>query len=132
MKKPKSIAKLKKELWTLFSRFIRERDKYKCFTCGRIGEGSAIHAGHFITGATCGAELYFDETNVHAQCYHDNINLSGNWVVYEQRMIEKYGKKHVETLKLRRTREMGRKMETQWYLDKIAHYKKLSPVFPKK
>lgn len=123
--KKKTNAQLKKILWKYFSLFIRQRDKFRCFTCGRTGSGSAIHAGHFITGATCSAELYFDETNVHAQCYHDNINLSGNWVVYEQRMIEKYGKKHVEELKLRRTREMGRKMPTEWYLDKIRHYKKL-------
>lgn len=120
--KAKTITKLRKDLWKLFSLFIRQRDGYKCFTCGKVGKGAQIHGGHFITGATCSAELYFDETNVHAQCYHDNINLSGNWVVYEKRMIEKYGKEHTDNLKLRRTLEMGRKMPSEWYESKIIYY----------
>lgn len=124
--KAKPISKLRKELWKLFSLFIRQRDGFKCFTCGKVGTGSQIHSGHFITGATCSAELYFDETNVHAQCYHDNINLSGNWVVYEKRMIDKYGKEHVDNLKLRRTLEMGRKVPSEWYEAKIKHYASLA------
>lgn len=114
---------LRKKLWTLFSLFIRERDKYKCFTCDKIATGSGMHAGHFITGATCSPELYFCEENVHAQCYNCNINLSGNWVKYETKMIEKYGDKFVKELKLRRTLEMGQKKDESWYKDKIDHYK---------
>jgi len=120
--KPLTITKLKKKLWKLFSKYIRERDRYTCVTCGREATGSGMHAGHFITGATCTAKLYFDETNVHAQCYHCNINLSGNWVNYEAFMISEYGQEHVDNLKLRRTLEMGHKVEREWYLDKIEHY----------
>lgn len=119
----KTITKWKKELWTLFSKYIRERDKYTCFTCGKHATGSAMHAGHFITGATCSPLLYFDETNVHAQCYHCNINLSGNWVVYEKKMREKYGDKHVDGLKLRRTKEMGTKVYENFYQEKIEKIK---------
>lgn len=119
----KTIPKLKKELWTLFSRYIRERDKYTCFTCGKIASGSAMHAGHFITGATCSASLYFDERNVHAQCYHCNLNLSGNWVIYEQKMIDKYGQEIVNELKLKRTLLMGEKLPHEWYYEKINYYK---------
>lgn len=119
----KSVSKLKKELWKLFSLFIRRRDNFICVTCGKYATGSGMHAGHFITGATCSAELYFDETNVHAQCYHCNLNLSGNWVRYEKFMVEKYGQAHVDNLKIRRTLEMGRKMPSEWYVDKIAFYK---------
>ena len=128
MKKVKSITKLKKELWKLFSLFIRERDNYICFTCGRKGSGGGMHAGHFITGATCSAKLYFDEKNVHAQCYNCNINLSGNWVVYEKCMIQKYGEAIVNELKLRRTLEMGHKVDNVWYEDKIKYYTELSTV----
>lgn len=120
--KQKTISSLKKKLWKLFSLFIRERDNYTCVTCGKQATGSGLHSGHFITGATCTAKLYFDETNVHAQCYHCNINLSGNWVRYEEFMIKKYGKEHVENLKLRRTLEMGEKVSHEWYEDKIKHY----------
>ncbi len=122
MGKPVTVSKLKKKLRSLFSLYVRKRDGYKCVTCGKAGEGSQIHGGHFITGATCGTELYFDETNVHAQCYHCNINLSGNWVRYEDFMLRQYGLKHVEDLKKRRTLEMGRKVGTEWYEDRIVHY----------
>jgi DNA-directed RNA polymerase subunit N (RpoN/RPB10) len=119
----KTIPKLKKELWKVFSPFIRERDKYTCFTCGKKAIGSGMHAGHFITGATCSAELYFNEINVHAQCFHCNINLSGNWVFYEQKMISKYGQDVVDELKLKRTLLMGEKLPHEWYEQKIKHYK---------
>ena len=56
-----------------------------------------MHAGHFIP-RSLGSELYFDETNVHAQCYHCNINLSGYGAEYARRMIDKYGKAEVESL----------------------------------
>ena len=90
--KQKSIAKLKKELWTVFSKFIRERDKYTCFTCGKYATGGGMHAAHYRTGATCKLPLFFNEKNVHAGCYHCNINLSGNWRVYQRKMHEIYGK----------------------------------------
>jgi len=80
------IAKLKKKLWTVFSLYIRERDKYTCFTCGRRGSGSGIHAGHFIAKSIGGVDLYFHEENVHAQCYHCNINLGGNQYEYALRL----------------------------------------------
>jgi len=122
---PNSISALKKKLWTKFSLFVRERDDYTCFTCGKQATGSGMHAGHFITGATCPISLYFDESNVHAQCYHDNINLSGNWVIYEENMIDMYGKEHVEDMKLRRTRLMGERKEVEWYKEKIKHYEEI-------
>lgn len=121
-KDPESISVLKKKLWTKFSLFVRERDNYTCFTCGKQATGSGMHAGHFITGATCPVSLYFDETNVHAQCYHCNINLSGNWVIYEERMRAKYGNEIVDQLKLKRTLLMGEKKDSEWYKQLIHSY----------
>lgn len=90
-KKPKvqSVSQLKKKLWTVFSLYIRQRDKYTCFTCGRIGEGGGMHAGHFVPKSVGGIDLYFDEDNVHAQCYNCNINLGGNQYVYSLKLGEK-------------------------------------------
>lgn len=34
-KKKPSISKLKKKLWAEFSLYIRNRDKWTCFTCGK-------------------------------------------------------------------------------------------------
>ena len=114
--KAKSLSKLKKELWKWFSLFIRQRDKFTCFTCGRKGIGSAIHAGHFIAKSVGGIGLYFDEDNVHAQCYHCNINLGGNQYEYALRLGEMakwlYNKKNGYM-----------KVDEDWYREKIAHYK---------
>lgn len=80
--KKKTNAKLKKELWNVFSQYIRKRDRGVCFTCGRIATGLAYHAGHFIPKAVGGLALYFHEDNVHGQCFRCNINLGGNQYEY--------------------------------------------------
>lgn len=82
--------------------YIRTRDNYRCFTCDRYAKGAGMHAGHFISNSICGLGLRYEETNVHAQCYHCNINLSGNWVEYRERMIKKYGEEHVKEIEARR------------------------------
>jgi hypothetical protein len=64
-----------------------------------IAGWKAGQAGHWITAANCGLALYFHEKNVHCQCYNCNINLSGNWLVYEKRIIEVYGQKTCDELK---------------------------------
>lgn len=82
-------TKLHKDLWKIFSKYIRTRDNFICFTCDKhAGFGQA---GHYRTGATCKKYLFFDERNVHCQCYHCNINLSGNWRKYQMKMWNMYG-----------------------------------------
>ncbi|MFQ5769877.1 MAG: recombination protein NinG [bacterium] len=81
------IRKLKKELWEIFSEYVRRRDQYICFTCGNEGN----QAGHFIPASLCNPELYTHELNVHCQCYRCNINLQGNTLEYERRLVNKYG-----------------------------------------
>ncbi len=88
-KKSESISSLKKKLWTVFSLYIRQRDKFTCFTCGKKGEGSGMHAGHFIPKSVGGIALYFHEDNVHAQCYHCNINLGGSQYIYGLKLGKK-------------------------------------------
>lgn len=127
-KKPKKridwgISEWKKEAWKHFTKMIKARDKYKCFTCGKEATGSGMHGGHYITKATCPPKLYFDETNTHAQCYRCNINLSGNWVEYERRMIDKYGAEHVAELKRRQKQEQGQKVDKEFYKELVEHCK---------
>lgn len=104
MKKPKkeTLTKKKAKLWHLVSLYIRNRDGWRCFTCGRYATGSALHAGHFIPSSVGGFALRYDETNIHAQCYHCNINLSGNWVAYRENMIALYGEEYVKSLEKKR------------------------------
>lgn len=115
--KKKSISTLKKKLWTLFSQYIRQRDKYICFTCGRKGEGSGMHAGHFISKSVGGIALYFHEDNVHAQCYNCNINLGGHQWEYGVRL----GKEKVD--ELYKIKNQINKWTIEDYEKKIEYYK---------
>lgn len=94
--KVKSISKLKKDAWTVFSRWIRKRDNYICITCGKRGEGSFMNAGHYISRKH-NATL-FDERNVHAQCMNCNLWGYGNMGVYTLFLQNKYGAGIIEEL----------------------------------
>ena len=130
-----TLKKLKKEAWRIFSIYIRLRDKGICFTCGKIlpdyydrygslREGwKSGHAGHFITAGNCGLALYFHEKNVHCQCYHCNINLSGNWLAYERRIITVYGQETCDELK-RLQGQSDVKYKNFEYVDLIKKYAK--------
>lgn len=120
-KSKQSISSLKKKLWKVFSLFIRQRDNYTCFTCGRKGTGSGMHAGHYIPKGIGGITLYFNEQNVNAQCYHCNINLGGYGAMYHQKMLYKYGKDIVDEL-WRIKNQTTAKWEIEDYTEKIKTY----------
>ena len=124
-KKTQSISKLKKKLWIEFSLYIRNRDNWTCFTCGRRATGAGLHAGHFISKSVGGITLYFNEKNVNAQCYNCNINLSGNIWEYGQRLGE-------ETVKeLYILKNQTAKWTIEDYLEKIEHYKVYNELMDK-
>lgn len=114
-KKQPSISTLKKKLWTVFSLYIRKRDKGICFTCGRYAEGSGYHAGHFVPKSVGGLALYFHEENVRGQCYNCNINLGGSQYIYGQKLGDRAD--YLYSLKGK-----TEKWTAQDYLDKIKHY----------
>ncbi len=106
--------RLKDKAWSVFSKFIRERDK-KCVTCK---VNNAENAGHFWH-----AVLDFDEMNVNGQCVRCNKWLSGNLAVYSTYLIEKYGIKAFEDLKIRHYRAMkGEKLSELDYEKLINRY----------
>lgn len=118
--KKQSVSSLKKKLWIEFSKYIRNRDQWICFTCGRYAEGSGMHAGHFISKSVGGISLYFHESNVNAQCYNCNINLSGNIWEYGQRLGEEKVKE------LYKIKQQTAKWSIDDYLKKIDYYKDLN------
>jgi len=100
LKKPKhkSVRKLKKECWDLFSKYIRLRDCLRttgcasfglCITCGKRYHFKLLQAGHFIPGRH--NNNLFSEEGTHAQCYNCNINLRGNTLEYRRQIIRLYG-----------------------------------------
>ena len=104
-KKHKTLSQVKKEVWAVFSRYIRLRDCLKttgcssfglCVTCNKRYHFKLLQAGHFIPGRH-NANL-FSEKGTHAQCYNCNINLRGNTLEYRRKIIEMYGARYDEVL----------------------------------
>lgn len=118
--KKKTQAQLKKVFWKHFSIYIRTRDKFTCVTCGKKGEGSGLHAGHYIVKGACGLDYYFHEKNVHAQCFRCNIHLSGNSAEYRKFLLRKYGEKVVNDIEM----NYHKPCKDYDFDEKIEEYKK--------
>lgn len=123
-KSPKAIAK--KKAWEAFSRYIRARDCYlttntldkgACITCGKIFDFKDLQAGHAIGGR--GNSILFDEDATHAQCKQCNVMKHGDYLTYRDRMVEMYGEKHFEWL---RVKAKIAKQYKAFEFDALAHY----------
>lgn len=99
MKKKKSLNKLKHELDHIFSKFIRERDKGVCFTCGIKKNPKEMQNGHFFSRSYLGTR--FDEKNCNTQCVGCNVFKHGNMAIYSIKLIDKYGKKILKELQVK-------------------------------
>lgn len=126
-KKQKTVGQLKKELWKIFSKLIKLRysedgEHCPCFTCGRVMKigDSSTHAGHWMPKGGY-SYLYFHECNVRPQCYHCNINLSGNSEVFRRNLEIEVGTAVIE--EMFENRHKIEKRGRQWYLDQIEYYK---------
>lgn len=93
-----SITSLKKKLWNIVSKRIKERDNYICFTSGKKVEGVNAHCGHGKPMGACGGRLKYHPKNLHCQSYHENINLGGNGREYYKRQVMKYGQDVIDEL----------------------------------
>lgn len=94
-----SVRQLKVKLDTVFSKFIRTRDNWTCYTCGKHGVGGQIHCGHFISRSHNSTR--YDEMNCNAQCVACNVFKDGNMGEYALRLIKDYGEEEFEALILR-------------------------------
>lgn len=120
------LAKAKDALWELCKQITRATYGNVCYTCYQDGlHGSNWHTGHFITDSVCSTELSYDLKNLRPQCYHCNINLSGNWVEFERRLIDDHGQAYIDELKLRNRETKGLHYGILWYQAKIAEYENL-------
>jgi len=96
--KKKSIKQLKKEVWAVFSEYIKKRDCLRttgsieygeCISCDYSGHISTLQAGHFISGRH--NAYLFSERGVHAQCVTCNLTLGGNPHEYRRQIVKMYG-----------------------------------------
>lgn len=121
-KKAVSISALKKKADKVFSDYIRQRDKGKCFTCGCVKEWKEQQNGHYIT-RSCLA-LRYNEENCHCQCVGCNVFKHGNYTTYSLKMIEKYGVDKLKELEEIKRDGMAniKKYGKDFYLDIIQRY----------
>lgn len=125
-KKPTDTDLLRGMLWTVFSKYIRQRDQHKtCITCGLPLQGD-IQAGHYIPVGDSSVTMWFREDNVHGE--HANCNANWNdWhlVPMRKNMVRLYGEDHVSEMDSYAGRKDNTKLEEIVYVDKIKHYQSL-------
>lgn len=118
------ITTLKKKLWEECKRITRERHGNVCYTCYKQGlSGGNWQTGHYIPSSVCSVELRYDLGNLRPQCYHCNINLSGNWIEYENHLRSEMGENYPEYLKQRNEATKGQMFDILWYEKKLAEYR---------
>lgn len=121
--KPKSVSKLKKELDTVFSKFIRygaaDKDgNATCYTCNRTYPAKKLHAGHYILRGYMNTR--WDEMNVKPQCGVDNLWRKGEPVIFRENLVRDYGEQAVLELEARRHTLF--KATTVFLEEKKTHY----------
>ena len=95
--------RLCKKLDTIFSRFIRFRDRVegdycRCISCGKFVHWKSLDNGHFI-----GRRFYYlrwNEKNCNAQCKYCNHRLEGNKAQYAKGLDVKYGSGTADKLEI--------------------------------
>lgn len=125
MVKKKTTAQLKKELDTVFSKYIRLKYADKngfcvCYTCGAKKHWKDIQNGHFIPRNILITR--WSENNCRPQCVGCNVFGNGKMLDFEDHLVKELGGKSVDKLKASRFKII--KLDTNWYLEKIEHYKK--------
>lgn len=116
----KTAAKLKKELDSIFSKYIRltyadKEGMVACYTCGKVAHYKQMQNGHFISRQYLATR--FDEWNCRPQDVGCNIYGNGKQVEFARKLeIEKKG----ITLKL--YKEAQKIVKNFPYEEKIIYY----------
>lgn len=121
MKKPKTSAKLKKELDAVFSIWIRTKysidGMVKCYTCTVTKPIKEMQNGHWIPRNNLVTR--FSEENCRPQCVGCNMFNKGRPDVFAVNLI----KEGIDIVELQQSKYKIFKVGTDWYEEKIAHYK---------
>jgi hypothetical protein len=121
----KSISKLKKELDTIFSIYIRLREAtdegmVQCFTCGKVSHyKTGMQNGHFQSRKHLTTR--WNETNCQVQCVGCNMFKAGEQYKFSIALEAKYGEGTSEYLEF--TARTIMKVSRIDYEDKISYYK---------
>lgn len=90
-KKKSERQKAVKALDTAFSEYIRERDKYQCYTCGTRGreKDGVMQCGHLITRGKYATR--WNPLNAQCQCKSCNMRHEYQPEQYTSKWIEEHG-----------------------------------------
>lgn len=125
-KKKPSLAKLKGQLDTLFSRYIRLKHadfmgNCTCYTCGRVMPWKDIQCGHLFSRGRLATR--FDPDNCRPQCFGCNCMQKGNYQEYFPRIIDEIGLDALHRLEAKSKQAV--KLNASWYAEQIAQYKEI-------
>ena len=123
-RKSKSLAKYKKELDSIFSKYIRQiyadnDGQVSCYTCGKLMYWKKIQNGHFVSRQYIATR--WSEDNCRPQCVGCNMYGNGKPLDFEENLKKELGDDFVE--KMKASRHEIWKLDRAWYQEKIAHYK---------
>ena len=120
----KSVSKLKKELDSWFSKYIRLRDATdmgvaQCFTCGKIDHYKKLQNGHFQSRRWHNTR--WDEKNCQVQCVKCNMFGQGEQYKFGMYLDAKYGLGTSEELEILSKQPF--KISRIDYVNYISYYK---------
>ena len=125
MAKKASRSKVIKQLDSVFSKYIRQRDAVNeiatCFTCGKRDHWKRLQNGHFQSRKHYSTR--WDETNCQVQCAGCNVFKYGEQFLFGQNLDVKYGLGTSNELYLKAKKTV--KISTVELQDMIKHYKDL-------
>ena len=118
-------SKVIKQLDSVFSKYIRQRDAVNeiatCFTCGKRDHWKRLQNGHFQSRKHYSTR--WDETNCQVQCAGCNVFKYGEQFLFGQNLDVKYGLGTSNELYLKAKKTV--KISTVELQDMIKHYKYL-------
>ena len=99
--KKKTPNQLKKDCWSLYSKWLRvsysnEAGICRCYTCGKTAHYKSMQAGHGVPGRG-GYVLFLDEI-IRPQCSACNIFGSGRYDVFVPKLIREIGIERYEEI----------------------------------
>lgn len=127
VKKPKTVGKLRIDLWNEFSLYIKlvhssDGKWCNCYTCDKPIEIGTIdcQGGHCFSKSANG-NLYFDERAVRPQCSYCNCGEGGNHWIFNERLKQEIGLAAWNDMYENRKNQF--KKPRGWYIDQIQYYK---------
>jgi hypothetical protein len=92
----KERKKIIKKLDTVFSKYIRERDHYKCCVCGVTSATHIIQCGHLFSRVSHSTR--WDEKNALAQCAGCNLIHEHDFEPLRQAWLSRHSQKEYDLL----------------------------------